>query len=160
MKSSAVYNKTDEARALADSVRTAIAQTALVEVGAIGLGAVLVALLHTVAADVTGVLAAGTVAVLGLFILPRRRETAKQQSRDRIEELRVRLTTILTDQFDRELMDSLQRIREAIAPYTGFVRREREKLDEIEGQLLSITTAIQSVRLHLKDLSDPSAGPP
>lgn len=154
------YNKIDEARALADSVRTAIAQTALVEVGAIGLGAVLVALLHTVAADVTGVLAAGTVAVLGLFILPRRRETAKQQLRDRIEELRTRLTTILTEQFDRELLDSLQRIREAIAPYTGFVRREREKLDEIEGQLLSITTSIQSVRLRLKDRSDPSAGPP
>lgn len=149
------YNKADEARGLADSVRTAIAQTALVEVGAIGLGAVLVAVLHTVAADATGVLAAGTVAVLGLFILPRRRETAKQQLRNRIEELRARLTTILTDQFDRELTDSLQRIREAIAPYTGFVRREREKLDEIEGQLLSSTTAIQSVRLHLKDLSNP-----
>jgi hypothetical protein len=57
--------------------------------------------------------------------------------------------------FDRELTASLQRIREAIAPYTGFVRREREKLDDLEGQLLSITTAIQSVRLRLKDFGNP-----
>jgi small GTP-binding protein len=149
------YNKADEARVLADSVRTAIAQTALVEVGAIGLGAVLVALLHTVAADATGVLAAGTVAVLGLFILPRRRSTAKQQLKNRIEELRVRLTAILTEQFEHELGSSLQRIREAIAPYTGFVRREREKLSDIEGQLLTTTTTIQSLRLRLKDLNNP-----
>lgn len=148
------YNKAEEARVLADSVRTAITQTALVEVGAIGLGAVLVALLHSVAADATGVLAAGAVAVLGLFILPRRRNTAKQQLKSRIEELRVRLTAILTEQFERELSSSLQRIREAIAPYTGFVRREREKLSDIEGQLLTTTTTIQSLRLRLKDLGD------
>jgi small GTP-binding protein len=148
------YDKSEEARVLADSVRTAIAQTALVEVGAIGLGAVLVALLHSVAADATGVLAAGAVAVLGLFILPRRRDTAKQQLKSRIEELRVRLTDILTEQFERELTASLQRIREAIAPYTGFVRREREKLGDIEGQLLSVTATIQSLRVRLKDLNN------
>jgi chromosome segregation ATPase len=95
------------------------------------------------------------VAVLGLFILPRRRDTAKQQLKNRIEELRVRLTDILTEQFEHELGSSLQRIREAIAPYTGFVRREREKLSDIEGQLLTTTTTIQSLRLRLKDLNNP-----
>ncbi len=145
------YNKVEEARLLADSVRTAIAQTALVEVGAIGLGAILVALLHTAAADATGVLAAGTVAVLGFFILPRRRAMAKEQLKTRIEELRGRLATILTEQFDRELSHSIERIHAAIAPYTIFVRRERDKLGEIEGQLIAANTSIQSLRALLKD---------
>jgi small GTP-binding protein len=146
------YNKAEEARQLADSVRTAIAQTALVEVGAIGLGAVLVAILHGVAADATGVLAAGTVAVLGLFILPKRRSQAKEKFRAKIEDLRGRLSGILTDQFEHELSLSVQRIREAIAPYTVFVRKEYEKLSGLQDQLMHAAADMQSLRIRIKDL--------
>jgi uncharacterized protein YqeY len=147
------YNRAEEARELAESVRTAIAQTAIVEVGAIGLGAVLVAALHGVAADATGILAASAIALLGLFILPRKRDQAKQQLKQRIEELQTRLTSILTEQFERELELSLQRIRQAIAPYTGFVRREREKLTGLDGQLASAMNTIHSLRSRLNELA-------
>ena len=50
-------------------MQRAVAQTALVEVGAIGLGALLVAILHASMADFSGVLMAGAVATLGLLYL-------------------------------------------------------------------------------------------
>ena len=41
----------------------------------------------------------------------------------------------MSDEFERELARSLQRLREAIAPYTRFVRAEQQKLTRIEGEL-------------------------
>lgn len=148
----ASYDRTKEAAELAESVQRAVAQTALVEVGAIGLGALLVAILHASMADFSGVLMAGAVATLGFFILPARRRAAKKQLKTQLEALRVRLAEALTNQFERELSLSLQRIREAIAPYTIFVRTERDKLGEIEDHLVTASAKIQTLRARIKDL--------
>ncbi len=148
----ASYDRTQEAADLAESVQRAVAQTALVEVGAIGLGALLVAILHASMADFSGVLTAGAVATLGFFILPARRRAAKKQLKTQLEALRVRLTEALTGQFERELSLSLQRIREAIAPYTIFVLTEQGKLGEIEDRLAEASARIQTLRARIKDL--------
>ncbi len=148
----ASYDRTKEAAELAESVQRAVAQTALVEVGAIGLGALLVAILHASMADFSGVVMAGAVATLGFFILPARRRAAKKQLKTQLEALRVRLAEALTSQFERELNLSLQRIREAIAPYTIFVRTERDKLGEIEDHLVTASAQIQTLRARIKDL--------
>ena len=79
------YDREREASRLAESVQTAVAGTALVEVGAVGLGAAVTALATTQFADITGLLAAGTLAALGLFILPSRREKAKKDLSEKIE---------------------------------------------------------------------------
>ena len=148
----ASYDKTKEAEELAESVQTAVAQIALVEVGAIGLGAVLVVILHSTMADFSGLLTAGAVATLGLFILPARRRAAKKELKMKLDALRVRLAEALTQQFERELSQSLQRIREAILPYTLFVQAERDKLGEIEGQLIAAAATVQTLRAWIKDL--------
>ncbi len=148
----ASYDKTKEAEELAESVQRAVAQTALVEVGALGLGAVLVAILHTTMADFSGLLTAGAVATLGFFILPARRRAAKKQLKTKLEALRTRLSDALTHQFERELSLSLQRIREAVGPYTVFVKAERDKLGDIEGQLRAAAANIQTLRARIKDL--------
>jgi len=93
------YDKEREAQELARSIQSAVAQTALVQVGAIGLGALLVKLLATALADVTGVLAAGVVAALGLYIIPARRRRAKRQLQQRVNDLRQQLNGVLTRQF-------------------------------------------------------------
>ena len=49
--------------------------------------------------------------------------------------LRVQLTSAITAQFEKELQKSLQRINEAIAPYTRFVRAEQEKLQQMQAEL-------------------------
>ena len=56
------YDEDVEADRMADAMQRAVASTALVEVGAIGLGTIVTALATTAAADLTGIVAAGTVA--------------------------------------------------------------------------------------------------
>lgn len=129
------YDASAEAQKIADSARMAVAETAAAEVGAVGLGALIAALATTAAADVTGILAASVVAALGLFVIPARRQTAKKQLAERLAELREQLTTALTNQSQKELNRSLDRIHEAVAPYTRFVRAERAKLEETQTEL-------------------------
>ena len=103
-------------------------------------------------ADFSCVLTAGAIATLGLFILPARRRAAKKQLKTQLEALRARLAEALTGQFERELGLSLQRIREAIAPYTIFVQAERDQLGEIEDHLVTVSATLQTLRVRIKDL--------
>ena len=129
------YDREREARLIADGAQTAVAAVAAMEVGAVGLGALVVALATTVAADVTGILMASVVAFLGLFVIPNRRRKAEREMRAKIAEMRERLTAALRKQFEAELERILSRIDNTIAPYTRFVRAERTKLDESQQEL-------------------------
>ena len=146
------YNKEKEARELAESIQTAVAQAALIQVGAIGLGAILVKLLATAIADVTGVLAASVVAALGLYIIPARRRRAKKELQRKVNDLRERLSRALTRQFEQELSQSLRRIREAMTPYTRFVRGEHGQLQRIEQELLDTHATLHSLRTRVQQL--------
>ncbi len=139
------FDRESESTRLAESVQTAVAGTALVEVGAIGLGALVSALATTTVADVTGLLAAGTLAALGFFILPGRRRKAKRQLAAKISDLRSRLMSSLNGEFDRELDRGLARIREALGPYTRFVEAERRRLAEMESELEESATALAAL---------------
>ena len=138
------HNHQQEATQLAASVRDAVTQATLLEAGAVGLGAVSMALVGSAAADVTGLFAASVLAGVGLWLLPRKRRQAKAQFRARTEELRARLLTALRDEFQRELERSIQRIRDALAPYDRFVRGERERTETfvtaLQAELATLTT--------------------
>ncbi|HYG62954.1 MAG TPA: dynamin family protein [Thermoanaerobaculia bacterium] len=146
------YDREAEANRMADSVQVAVAGTALVEVGAIGLGAIITHVAVTAAADFTGILAASTIAVLGLFIIPNRRHEAKKDLREKIEAMRKDLMGALTGTFDREIEQSLRRIDEAIGPYTRFVRAERQRLDELRGELRGVDEGIARLRARVESL--------
>lgn len=141
----AAYDRSAEAEQMSSALQLAVAETALIEVGAIGLGALLTALFTTSALDFTGILAAGTVAALGLFVIPAHRRKAKEDLRAKIAQLRERLIHTLTEQFERELERSLRHIEDAIAPYTRFVRAETAHLEETR-------TALQDLRNTLARL--------
>jgi hypothetical protein len=147
------YDREAEAQKLAQEVQRALVQTAAVEAGAIGLGALLVTLLHTTLLDVTGLLGASAVAVLGLYVLPYRRSKIKADLRERINDLRDQLDRGMNRQFESELQESVQRIRSAIAPYTRFVRVEREKLDTLEAGLKSSQEHLQQLRAAVQKLT-------
>jgi small GTP-binding protein len=144
------YDREAESLKLAQEVQTAIIQTAAVEVGALGLGALLVALLHTTLLDITGILGAGVVAALGLYVLPARRSKVKADLRQQVNRLREQLSGAMTRQFDSELKDSVQRLREAIAPYTRFVRVEREKLDRMNADLQTSRIRVNTLRTEIE----------
>jgi len=146
------YDREAEARQLAQSVRDAVAGVAVLGVGAVGLGVILVALLHTALADFTGILAAGTLAIVGLLIIPAKRRRAKNDLNNKLEDLHQRLMVAMGEEFERELGRSLQRLREAIAPYTRFVRAEQQKLARTEGELGEISAALGQVRSSVENL--------
>ncbi len=145
------YDEAAEARQLSDSVRTALTTMGAVEIGALGLGAVLLHIL-TRALDPLGILAAGGLAIAGLFILPARRRAAKNDLDAKIEDLRQRLIATMTAQFERELAQSLQEIREAIAPYTRFIRSEHEKLLALDNELSNVNLTLRQLRSQLHAL--------
>src|SRR5229473_6088515 len=138
-----------EATQLAASVREAVTQATLLEAGAVGLGAVSMAILGSAAADVTGLFAAGVLAGVGLWLLPRKRRQAKAQFKAGTEELRARLVTAMSDEFQRELERSIQRIRDALAPYNRFVRSERDTTQLFHASMQEVLVDVESLRGRL-----------
>jgi small GTP-binding protein len=150
----ASYDRAAETRKLTQEVQSAIVQTAAVEVGALGLGALLVALLQTTVLDVTGLLGAGVLAALGLYVLPYRRSRVKAHLRQRIGALREQLELALNRQFEQAMGESMLRLRDAIAPYTRFVRVEREKLGKLEADLAAAGAEIATLQAAAKTVSN------
>jgi small GTP-binding protein len=140
------YDQEAETRRVAESLQMAVASTALVEVSALGLGALVTALATTAAADLTGILAAGTVAVLGLFVIPTKRRQLKQEFREKIVSVRERLMRVLTTQFDRELARSLNAIEGAISPYIRFIRAEHKHLEDTRQELLEVKEQLERLK--------------
>lgn len=116
------YDKTTEARKIAADVQNAVAAAAVLEVGAVGLGVIITALASTMAIDITGVILASGLALLGLFIIPAKRRQAKKDLKEKITDMRITLINSLRAQFEREIQRSLDNIKEAIGPYSRFVR--------------------------------------
>lgn len=145
------YDREAEADELARSVQSAMTTTAIVEIGAVGLGGVLVAVLGTVAADFTGVLASLAVAGMGLYIIPNKRRQAKKDFHQKISDLRDQLTRSVTRQVNSELEASSARIREAIGPYTRFVRAQREQLSGLSEELNAIDSVLGRLRAEISN---------
>lgn len=146
-ESLASYDRALEARQMAESVQKAVTGTALAEAGALGLGATVALMASSTAVDITGLAAAGLLAVVGLFILPVRRRQAKADLRAKIGALRSNIMSGLTRQFDAEAAKSLVRIRETIGPYDRFVRAEQTLLQGQKARVAGLSG-------QLKDLKD------
>lgn len=145
----ASYDREAEARELGLSVRAAIAQTAVAEAGAVGLGALVVALATTAAVDVTGLLAAGVIAGLGLFILPLKRRRAQAEFRVKVDELKARLAGSLNTEFEQALSRTMQNLHEALGPYTRFVRTEQERRQEVRDRLNALAADAAALRSRI-----------
>jgi hypothetical protein len=149
------YDREAESLKIAQEVQRAVFQTAAVQVGALGLGAVLVAILHGVWLDVTGILGASAIAAMGLYVLPYKRNQVKAELRRQAGELRQQLNTALTRQFENELQQGRARLQEAIAPYTRFVRVEREKLEKLDADIRQVKVTMSTLRNQIgKDVAE------
>jgi len=146
------YDKNRESRKIAENAQTTIAASAAMEAGAVGLGALVTALASTAAADITGMLMAGVVAALGFFIIPARRRRGQARMMKKIADLRTGISQSLKTEFEKEIKSSLQHIREAIAPYTRFIRAERDKLVEAQTRLKRLQTEIGQFKENLESL--------
>lgn len=143
------YDQKSEANRMAESLQAAVAGIAVMGVGAVGLGAAVTVLASTAAADITGLVAAGALAAMGLLILPHRKQVARREFRAKIAAMRTQLTAALTGQFEKEVQRSGRRVEDAIAPYSRFARAEREKLDRVGGKLREIQREMVTQRAGL-----------
>ncbi len=78
------YDRKREGQQLADNARNAVAAAAATGATALGLGAIITAAATTAAADFTGIVLASVVAAIGFFILPAKRQRAKDEMRTKI----------------------------------------------------------------------------
>jgi small GTP-binding protein len=144
------YDRRRESTAIADGARAAVAATAALGASALGLGAVVAAVASTAAADITGMLAAGVLAAVGLLVIPAKRRRARAELREKVTALRARLAGTLRSEFDAAHTRSTQRLADGLAPYARFVRAEqahwselRISLEEWRQKAAGLTAAVQ-----------------
>jgi len=144
------YNKHIKSEQIALEAQNAVAASMAVEIGAVGLGALITALATTAAADITGIVAASLVAVLGFFIIPAQRRKAKRDLHERLVKLRKDLLGTLRVAFEKEVQRSLGRIEEAMAPYSRFVRGEVNRVEEILEEMRSSKMEIEDLHTMIE----------
>jgi small GTP-binding protein len=144
------YDREGEARAIANDVQGTFATAALANAGAVGLGATVAALATSAAVDVTGILLAATLAIGGLYLIPRRRRQAQEAFRERVADLRHRLRDGLTRQAHQEIGQATERVNEAIAPYRRFVETQQNQLNEARGELVAAEDALLRLRTEIE----------
>jgi small GTP-binding protein len=146
------YDHVKEASHLAASVEIAVTQTALFEVGAVGLGALVSTALLSSAMDITGMVAAGTLAIVGFFVIPFKRNQAKEDFRAKIVAMRTNLNEALTGAFKLESKNAIARLQESVTPYTRFVNAEQEKIRKTQTVLDEVRQIIAALRARVDEM--------
>jgi small GTP-binding protein len=144
------YDRNQEASELAAQVETTVAQVALIEAGAVGLGALVAFAITSSALDITGIMAAGVLAIVGFFVIPYKRKQAKQRFKEKMETLREKLLTALTTQFNHEAENGVTRMKESVAPYTRFVHGELDRMGRASRQLEGLRQRISELNARVE----------
>jgi len=138
------FNAEAEARGIVESMREAVTHAFGINVLAVGLGAVVVAVFTTAALDVTGVLTATLFAVAGWLLIPARRKRLIRELEAKIAKLSADLSALLAAKFDEQLRRYEAEMLDVIQPYERFLTAEREKLErgitELGGALQETAT--------------------
>jgi small GTP-binding protein len=145
----ATYDREAEARMLSEDIRSAILATGLAQAGALGIGGLILAATTIAWVDLTGIVAAGLISAAGLFVLPAKRRKLKKEFHEKILDMRERLLETMRRQFGSELEQMLARIREAIGPYTRFIRAQREQLITIQRDLSDVDVDLGRLRADI-----------
>lgn len=154
----AAYDLNEEARRLLENARSAAALFVGMEGVAAGLGTIAALLIATTALDVTGgFVAAGAVALLGLFILPRQRRQAVQAFRERVEALREELRRALAGQFATATTEAVGEVRATVDPLRRLVETERVTLAEARDEAAALRARHARLGAEVERAFGPSA---
>ena len=144
------YDRETEIDQLSQDMRNTVAQAAIAGASGVGLGAIIVAFVGTLAADVTGIIAGIGLLLLGYGIIPLRRKQAKQDFDAKMRELQAKLTASMSEQFRKELNNSVNRVQDAIAPYTRFVRAEQQKTEVVQERLQQLNQEVLELKSEIE----------
>jgi hypothetical protein len=146
------YDRVQEAQQLADYVQESVAQTALFGIGALGVGAMVATVLTTKALDVTGIVTAGTLAVLGLFVIPYKRKQAKDDFAAKMAEMRTSLRATLEKTFRHEADGAVSRLEENISPYVDYVNKEQARLESSRSTLQELKEKLTGLGEEIRQI--------
>ena len=146
------FDKDDEAKKIAEDAQMAVATSAAIEVGALGLGALITILATTASVDLTGVLLAGLTAALGFFIIPAKKKQAKTLFSKKFSDLRDQLSNSLMSEFVKQIDLIIDRINSTIQPYSRFVRSEQIALNKNIDSLNSFSEKVIILKEEIKKI--------
>jgi small GTP-binding protein len=143
------YDRERESEQLAADMQSAVVATAGVA-GVAAIGAIIALMTQIALVDVTGVTAAVVGGSIALFLLPAKKRQAKAAFNEKIGALRDQLNRAMTNQFEVEMRRSIERVQEAIAPYTRFVQAENTKVRQAETELARLDESFAALRRRIE----------
>jgi small GTP-binding protein len=146
------YDVGVESRKTIDGAMSGVIQSLGLGVGAFGLGYLVTTAVTSAAIDVTGLTAATILFVTSFLVLPYKRNKAKNEFRERIDELRKQLGDSLRRESQEEIGRILGNIRQAFEPYERFYRSESQKIETFSVRLASIEERAQEILAELDAL--------
>ncbi len=146
------FNRDAEAQQIAEDAQLAVAASAAIEVGALGLGTLVTILATTASADLTGILLAGITATLGLFIIPTKKKQAIKLFGEKVHSIRNQLSISLKDEITRQIDYVIDNIQETIAPYERFIRAKNQKLINNSDQFENSRREIAQLRIDIENI--------
>ncbi|GJG89243.1 dynamin [Gemmatimonadetes bacterium T265] len=129
------FNAEAEAREVVESMREAVGTAFGVNVLAVGLGAIFLAVFTTAALDVTGVLTATLFAAAGWLIIPARRRQLVRDLETKIAGLSTDLSALLAAKFQEQLARYERQLVDVLQPYERFLELERDRLARALAEL-------------------------
>jgi len=138
------YDPEQAAARLVASVHTALAQAALLQVGAAGLS-YSVALKASTLMDLSGLLPAALLAATGLAILPMQRYRLQLELQHKVGELTQQTDVAVEQHLQHELLAARQRASDAVAPFAALV-------DSAASAHAARTARLREARLALDEL--------
>ena len=154
------FNAEAEARGVVESVREAVTHAFGINVLAVGMGAVVLAVFTTAALDITGLLTATLFAVAGWLLIPARRRRLVRELEEKIAKLSNDLSALLAAKFNEQLQRYEQELLDVIQPYERFLATEREKLDRGVTDLRSVQQETMTLeRRVMETFPEPARAP-
>lgn len=138
-----------ESARVQSQVEAALRATALAEVGAVGLGATIALALHGLAADITGLTAGVAAAILGLSVLPRRREAAFQKFKARLADLEQSVTEALEQALESAIREASERFQGIYSPACAKAQAEAERSQRLRAKLAELEDRARALQAAL-----------
>jgi uncharacterized protein YlxW (UPF0749 family) len=142
----------EEVRRVIGSSLNALQQSFGLGAGAVGLGIVLTSIFTTALLDVTGISAATLLFTASFFILPYKRKRAIEEFRSKVDKLRESMRSVFEDKSAEEINRAIEKIEEALEPYTRFVKSERSKIEDRSTKLSQIVERLSFTKREIENL--------
>eukprot|EP01080_Neovahlkampfia_damariscottae_P002302 gene2302-2475_t len=146
-------NEKNEIDNINNEIKSSIYNTISIELSAIGVGTASYLLLPSLTFEITGILTASLIGVLGLYTIPMKNKKLKLEFKKNINFLKEKLKKEIKMQFNFDLNNSIQGINNSISPYSNFVKSELKSLKKQKEDLDILNDSFNKIKFEIKNLN-------